>query len=293
MSFGDRDACDTEGADAGVARIATRQHGVVSHAQAIDAGMSRSAISRRVDAGRWVRVLPRVYRIGGAPATGRQGMMAATLWAGDAALLSHRAAGVLWDLDGVKASRLEVTAPKRLRSGVVLAHRGSPIPLIDRRVVDAIPVTSVTRTLIDFAGVLDRDALELALEDALRRGLTNRARIRHRLRELEGHGRRGCGGLRELVEDGRGRPPSGSAPEVRLRRLLVRAGLPRPVTQYEIRDRGRLVARVDLAYPDLRIAIEFDSERWHSGRRRREADLDRRNRSPAVTGTSSMSAGRS
>ncbi len=93
MSFGDRDACDTEGADAGVARIATRQHGVVSQAQAIDAGMSRSAISRRVDAGRWVRVLPRVYRIGGAPATGRQGMMAATLWAGDAALLGQPPGG--------------------------------------------------------------------------------------------------------------------------------------------------------------------------------------------------------
>ena len=63
-----------------------------------------------------------------------------------------------------------------------------------------------------------------------------------------------------------------------MRRLLSRAGLPEPVPQHEIRHRGRLAARVDLAYPDLRIAVEFDSERWHGGRRRREADLDRRNR---------------
>jgi very-short-patch-repair endonuclease len=43
-----------------------------------------------------------------------------------------------------------------------------------------------------------------------------------------------------------------------------------------------LIARVDLAYPDLRIAVEYDSGRWHSGRRRRESDLERRNRLTAV-----------
>jgi very-short-patch-repair endonuclease len=67
-----------------------------------------------------------------------------------------------------------------------------------------------------------------------------------------------------------------------VRRLLTRAGLPRPVPQHEIRHRGRLIARVDLAYPDLRIAIEYDSERWHSGRRRRESDAELRNRITAA-----------
>jgi hypothetical protein len=254
------------------------QHGAISHAQAIKAGLTRAAVSRRVDAGRWTRLLPRVYRLGGAPATSRQGMMAATLWAGEGALLSYRAAGVLHGFDDVTANRLEVTASRRLRSGVVLAHFAPPFTVIDREVVDGIPVTSATRTLLDLAGILEADCLELALEDALRRGLTSRARIRHRLRERAGRGRDGCAALRTLLEDGRGRANSGSAPEVRLRRLISRAGLPEPVPQYEIRDRGRLAARVDLAYSDLRIAIEFDSERWHGGRGRREADLDRRNR---------------
>jgi hypothetical protein len=259
-----------------------RQHAVISYGQAIDAGLSRMAISRRVDAGRWVRLLPRVYRVGGAPATGRQGMMAATLWAGEGALLSHRAAGVLHGLDGVKAEHLEVTASKRLRSGVVLAHYAPPFTAIDRDVLDAIPVTSPTRTLIDLAGILCPDDLELAFEDARRRGLTSRARLGYRLRELEGHGRVGCGALRALVADGRGRTHSGSAPEVRLRRRIIRSGLPRPIPQYEIRHRGRLIARVDLAYPELRVAIEYDSERWHSGRRPRESDLERRNRLTAL-----------
>jgi very-short-patch-repair endonuclease len=255
-----------------------RQHAVISHAQAIKAGLTRAAVSRRVGAGRWERLLPRVYRFGGAPATGRQGMMAATLWAGHGALLSYRAAGVLHRFEGVFADGLEVSASRRLRSGPVLVHFAPPFTALDRAVVDAIPVTSPTRTLIDLAGVLDLDDLELALEDALRRGLTTRARLGYRLRELEGRGRGGCGALRRLLEERQGRRHSGSAQEARLRRLLIRAGLPRPIAQHEIRIRGRLIARVDLAYPDFRIAIEYDSDRWHSGRRRRESDLERRNR---------------
>jgi Transcriptional regulator, AbiEi antitoxin len=189
----DRDWRNTEGPDARIARLAMRQHAVISYGQAIDAGLSRMAISRRVDAGRWVRLLPRVYRVGGAPATGRQGMMAATLWAGEGALLSHRAAGVLHGLDGVKAEHLEVTASKRLRSGVVLAHYAPPFTAIDRDVLDAIPVTSPTRTLIDLAGILCPDDLELAFEDARRRGLTSRARLGYRLASSRVTGGLGAG----------------------------------------------------------------------------------------------------
>lgn len=66
----------------------------------------------------------------------------------------------------------------------------------------------------------------------------------------------------ELVD-----PGTESPMETRLRMTLVIGGLPRPVTQHRIYDHaGRFVARVDLAYPDLRIAIEYDGEnhkdRW-------------------------------
>jgi hypothetical protein len=50
-----------------------------------------------------------------------------------------------------------------------------------------------------------------------------------------------------------------------------------PVFQYVIRDHGRFVARVDAAYPELRIAIEFDSYEHHSGRNALVRDNDRRN----------------
>jgi hypothetical protein len=69
---------------------------------------------------------------------------------------------------------------------------------------------------------------------------------------------------------------------MRVVRRLLAAGLPQPVRQYEIRVGGELVARVDLAYPDFRLAMELDSFRWHAGRRPFRSDRLRRNRIEAV-----------
>ena len=71
--------------------------------------------------------------------------------------------------------------------------------------------------------------------------------------------------------------PTESPLEQRLRRLLIKNGLPVPATQHEVRDRGKLVARVDLAYPLARLAIEADGYRYHTGRAAWQRDLVRRN----------------
>ena len=56
--------------------------------------------------------------------------------------------------------------------------------------------------------------------------------------------------------------------ESRLRMLLIRFGLPRPVLQHEVFDRyGFVVARLDLAYPEVKLAIEYDGVDPHRGRR--------------------------
>jgi very-short-patch-repair endonuclease len=70
-------------------------------------------------------------------------------------------------------------------------------------------------------------------------------------------GARGCRRLREAVA--LADPRAESPMESRLRVLLVQGGLPVPVSQYEIVDAyGILLARVDLAYPAGRLAIEYD-----------------------------------
>ena len=70
--------------------------------------------------------------------------------------------------------------------------------------------------------------------------------------------------------------PTGSAAEIELERLLVGGGLPRPDRQVAVSHGGRTIY-VDFAYPDRRLAIEFDSLRWHSGRARLDNDAERRN----------------
>ncbi|SNR87114.1 T/G mismatch-specific endonuclease [Geodermatophilus saharensis] len=53
-----------------------------------------------------------------------------------------------------------------------------------------------------------------------------------------------------------------SPPETRLRLLLHRSGLPLPVAQFDVRSGGRFVARVDFAWPERRLALEYDGA-WH------------------------------
>lgn len=65
--------------------------------------------------------------------------------------------------------------------------------------------------------------------------------------------------------------------ETRLRLLLLRAGLPAPVARYVVRDTHGSVTRVDLAYPELRPAIEYD-RLWHGGREAFPADRRRADR---------------
>jgi hypothetical protein len=145
--------------------------------------------------------------------------------------------------------------------------------------IEGLRVTEMSRTLFDVASEVSHEVLEEALDDALRRGLVSLARMKLRLAEHEGKRLPGVKRMRALIE---GRAGQGSIPEsvfeTRLLRLLSEAGLPRPVIQHEIKDSGRLVARVDFAFPQSMVAVEADGYRWHGGRRGWERDLARRTR---------------
>ncbi|HEU5002419.1 MAG TPA: DUF559 domain-containing protein, partial [Actinomycetota bacterium] len=67
-----------------------------------------------------------------------------------------------------------------------------------------------------------------------------------------------------------------STPEVLLERLMIAAGLPPPVRQFTLARDGRTY-RVDLSYPELKLAIEFDGYRYHWGRKKWRQHLARSN----------------
>ena len=263
--------------DALLLALAGTQHGVVSDPQAFALGYSTRTIRRRVQSGEWTRPFPGVLRCTGAPPSDHQLAMAAVLWAGPDACISHTTAGALWRLDGVHPRGIEVTVPAHVdrRSSHARVHH-SALAKQDASTVSAIPVTSVVRTLIDLAAVLAPGPLELAIEDAFRRRLATPGALELRAAELIGRGRPGSRRLRTLLETRSTGPTTGSAAEVRLERLLVNGGLPAPRRQHAVTHAGRTIY-VDFAYPDRRLAIEFDSLRWHSGRAKLENDAQRRN----------------
>ncbi|MGH2767745.1 MAG: DUF559 domain-containing protein [Actinomycetota bacterium] len=268
-----------EGHDQACQTLASHQYGVLGKGQARTKGLTDDAVYYRVRSGRWEPLLPGVFRVAGAPNSWHQQLMAACLWAGEGAAASHRSAAALWRLEGFGTGPVEISAPKKPHRGVpdLVVHR---VALADSDVTmaQAIPVTSPTRTLIDLGAVVEAESVERALDDALRRDLTSVPRLRWAVGRSGGRGRRGVGVLRKLLwEKVPGQAPAASVLEARLLRLLRGSGLPEPVRQHEIRQCGRLIARVDLAYPEVRLAVEADGYRYHSGKAAWQHDRARRN----------------
>jgi hypothetical protein len=91
--------------------------------------------------------------------------MAAVLAVGEGAVVSHRTAAALWDLRRSQSSRLEITAPRNVERPGILSHR-APLRPDEVTILDAIPITTVHRTLLDLAAVLPKAPLHRAIERA-------------------------------------------------------------------------------------------------------------------------------
>src|SRR5215211_1209025 len=140
--------------DAEVARIASGAHGVVTRAQLLDAGVTAKQIRRRVAAGSLIRVHPGVYRAGHRAPSTEASYLAAVLAAGDDAVVSGLAAAHLWELVKGAAPSPEVASLTERRIQGVRTHRCRFLNASDVAAVRGIPVTSVSRTLVDIAAAL-------------------------------------------------------------------------------------------------------------------------------------------
>jgi REase_MTES_1575/Transcriptional regulator, AbiEi antitoxin len=261
----------------GCQELALRQHGVIARSQALVQGMSSSAIDRRVHSGEWLRLLPGTYALRGSPPSFRRRATAAYLWAGEGALISHDSSGVLFNLDGVSKQKVWISSPRRLISPRVIVHRRATEGLRSKA-IDVVRVTSVEQTLLDLGGTLDNERLELAVDSALRLGLTRFDRVARHLAAFGGPGVAGSTALAKLLKMREPCPrPTDSILEVGVLKLTRRFGIPAPVAQYLVELREGLMVHVDFAYPDQRLAIEVDSVRWHSGVRAIKWDNERQN----------------
>jgi len=262
--------------DQKAASLASQQHGLITRGQALALGFSRSAIQRRVRAKRWIALRRGVYCFAGAPRTDRRDVMEACLGSGDEALASHFTAGVLWDLDEVWPHRekhllMRHGKGRRRRRGLVV-HRTHRLGPSDRAMVDGIPVTSPTRTIIDLAAILPEEKLALSVMDAARRELIEPEEFREAVLALPRI--RGGDKLRRIVGGRTWREFHESRGEARTLQALTGAGLEDFVTSMVIVQRGEVLADADIVIPELRIAIQFDSDRHHGTDARRARDLE-------------------
>src|SRR5207302_645130 len=247
------------------------QHGVVAHRQLVELGLGRKAIQYRLAAGRLHRLHLGVYAVGHPRVTGPGRWMAAVLACGDGALLSHRSAGALWGIGSGAGSRVDVTAIGRSRRGHpgITLHQVRGLHPDDRARRDGVPVTSLARTILDLAEVLNRSQLARAFEEAERLQLLDVRAIR-RLCERSA-GRRGLGPLGNLLSNHM-RP----LPETRseLERLFVdlcrAAALPPPALNVSVAG-----FEVDAVWQDRGLVVELDGFAFHRTRAAFERDRAR------------------
>jgi very-short-patch-repair endonuclease len=268
---------EEQGPEAACTTVAAQQRGLVTLAQALTAGHSRRAIQWRLESGRWRAILPQVYAMREADDPWLQWLEAARLWTGDG-IVTGRASGALWGLDGLTSAVVEIaTATRKRHPGVIVHHvRGiADEDLVRHR---GLLVTTPTRTLIDLSAVLDEAALARALDSALRRGLTFIPLLRCRLDSVGTKGRRGTSSLQALIEAREiGTGLTESPLEVKVERVLRRHGLDPPDRQYTLVCPDGTKVRLDFAWPEQKVGIEADGFRWHSDFERWQQDARKHN----------------
>jgi very-short-patch-repair endonuclease len=199
--------------------------------------------------------------------------MAATLACGRDAVLSHRSAAELWQLQRRSGRVIEVTrATGWLGPRRVALHRG-PLPADERTVVDGIPVTTVPRTIIDLAAVVPRGQLQRALNEIEVRGLVDVLSIADLLRRYPR--RPGTAVVRELLAD---ESATRGVPDQRLEErflaVLEAHDLPRPRLNADLSVRNRFF-RPDCLWAKRRLIVELDGRASHGTARAFEKDRER------------------
>jgi hypothetical protein len=264
-----RSAPATIGVDARAIAISRTQHGVCTRRQLRGVGISARSIHRRVTTGAWQEHHGGVLTLGTHDRTWEQGLAVALLAAGadeGRAWASHLTAGHLHGLLDVSAPRrLDITVPRdrRPRCPSARLHRTRSLPAEQQVLLRGMPSTSLPRTLLDLAATLPASQLEPILWEACRgqpKLPVELAWLLDRSRHLRG--RRALTALLAALH------PQTAAAESPLEihgLLAIRDPLvPAPVLQYRVRDTlGRVVRRVDAAWPAVRVALEFDGAAYH------------------------------
>ena len=263
----------------GLLELLQRQHGVASNRQLADLGMSGATIWRARRDGILLPLTNHVVRAADHPDTFDARAMAANLQFADGHL-TGTTAGVLYGLRSMPRGRIEVALPERVRMRCptwiatrVDRHIG-PHDVVLRE--DGLAVATPHRMLLELAAAFNDHRFERAAEDAWYLKLRHTESCATFLPSRPSTSRARSGPLRTMGSSrGTRERPTQSNFERDLLRTIRLVGLPEPECQYALTLANGEVIHLDLAWPDIRLAVEPGHSHWHRGVLKTRADMAR------------------
>ncbi|HEX5811563.1 MAG TPA: type IV toxin-antitoxin system AbiEi family antitoxin domain-containing protein [Pseudonocardia sp.] len=253
--------------EARLAPLLVRQDGLVTLAQAVDAGVSPRTVQRRVRSGGWERVLPRVFLVAGHPRTDAVRVRATALWVGAPGAVSGPAAAWWHGMLQGAPDIVELTVPRdggpRPQPNICLRRR--TLASTDLAKLRGLWLTDKPLTALETAAAIPEGST--FLDRALQRHVSFPRVYRAYCRNLGAHGSGRAGTLLVAAAD-----RADSAAERRAVALMRAAGITGWVLGHPF---GRY--RIDIAFPEEMLAIEIDGWAWHMDVDRFRADRHKGN----------------
>lgn len=264
---------DSRRVAAAAAALAGDQRGAISREQLRRCGLSDDLIDFWIEV---KRLHPRhrgVYALGHRRLTRKGRYVAAILFAGPGAVLSHRSAADLWGMRAARESEIDVTAPTHRRGDQAAVIHRDPIDAGGTTGRDGIPVTTPLRTILDLAKYVKAPELERAIRQAVYLRLTTTAALAEAVATRKR--RRGTGRLREaLLNLGEAPGLTRSELEAQFLVFLRRHNLPAPELNVSMRIGERWI-EADCVWRDQRLIVELDGRDAHDSTPAFEADRAR------------------
>jgi very-short-patch-repair endonuclease len=253
---------------------------VISREQAVDEGLPSRAIGRLLSNSDWRQVLPRTYLINQGRLTWKAKLMAAILWAGKGAVVSHRGAAKLHGLRHGEAL-VEITVPKKMNSAHgVKVHVDPAVAHLPKAHIDGLPVTLIARTIFDLCGVLSFAASTDTALDAVRSDRVDLPGLSRASDAFGKPGKRGTKAFRRILTERLALGVTDSVAEDIFLALANRRGY--RFTYHHVVREATIRAELDFADLPGRLDIEIDGGKDHGNPvaqqrdRNRDAELVRR-----------------
>ncbi len=249
---------------------------MITRAQAESHGLTRHQIDRLVKVSKWTSLGRGAYRMLDMSDALDRVRAAVTVLPG--AVVSHFSAAALHGIEGLDEYPASVLVHSQTTHGFVgvRVFRCHDLQTTHVETIDGMPTTTIERTVVDLAAVVRRKRLEGIVDEILVGRRATAQALREVLASVARKGKPGVRVMREILDERAAEAHPMSALERAGRAILIEAGVTGFELEYPIP--WSPTRRFDVAFPSHRLAVEWDSRRWHDrpsafqGDRRRDQE---------------------